>query len=85
MCPSAPDRLPKDPDQHRPKRPVLLAVDQELGPERDLSPISRPSSSVPLDRSREVSLVSELVRSLLARRRISATSMRRMCCGLISI
>jgi len=31
------------------------------------------------------SLVSELVRSLLARRRISATCKRRMCCGLISI
>ena len=24
-------RLPKHPDEHRPKRPILLAVDQELG------------------------------------------------------
>jgi hypothetical protein len=79
---------------YRPSRSIPTSTARASGPPRSrsaarrrarLTPISRPSSSVPLDRSREASLVSELVRPLLARRRISATSMRRMCCGLISI
>jgi hypothetical protein len=43
--------LPQHSHEHRPKRPVLLAVDQKLGEGRDLTQISRPSSSVPLHRS----------------------------------
>ena len=48
--------LPQHPDDHRPQRPVLLAVDRQLGEGRQVSQRSSPLEACPGDKSPTVAL-----------------------------